>query len=118
MFSESIKSNEWELVDPIQSISGSLNGTKPTFIKNGKMLLMISFPHPSSTGSKITFTFKPDFKFMCNQNIGVLNYSGWTSAVQAYHPFYLSAADRTVTTDIGAEFNYHQLYGPVALILK
>lgn len=108
---------DWVLVDPVQSISGSLNGTKPTFYKKGKTLLMTDFPHPAAIGGIVTVTLKPEYKFKNNQSFGVLNYSGWTNNIQVFHVYSLNASNNVLTSSITAEFYYHYLYEPVEFLL-
>ena len=117
MFTESVKSEEWKLVDPVQSITGSLNGTKPKFYQKGKALLMTSFPHPAAVGTAITVTLKPEFKLLDAETIGVLNYSGWDSSVQVYLQLGANIPSNSISSPPSI-YQYFLLYAPVVLMLK
>jgi hypothetical protein len=102
----------WVLVDPIASISGSTGGSKPTFYKRGKELIMTTFPHPN-TGATITMTFKSEYTFKGNMDFSLLNYSSWNKDYEVLLPYSLNAANRILTSDATTQFAYFRLLAPV-----
>lgn len=104
------------MVDPIASISGSSGGSKPTFYKRGKELMMISFPHPN-TGATITMTFKSEYSFKNDICFSLLNYSSWNKDYQVVLPYFLTAANRMITSDATTQFAYFRLFAPVVFPL-
>lgn len=106
----------WVLVDPIASISGSSGGTKPTFYKRGKELIMTTFPHPN-TGATITMTFKSEYTFKGNMDFSLLNYSSWNKDYEVLLPYSLNAANRLMTSDATTQFAYFRLLAPVVFPL-
>lgn len=118
MFTESVKLEEWKEVDPIQSITGSLNGTKPKFYKRGKTLVMTSFPHPNAIGTAISITLKPEYKFRESQAFMVVNYTAWTGNYQDANQYVLNASTNTISASSAPTKNYYMLYAPVIFILK
>ena len=118
MFTESVKLEGWEVVDPIQSITGSLNGAKPKFYKRGKTLVMTSFPHPNAIGTAISITLKPEYKFKESQAFMVLNYTAWTGSFQDANPYVLNASTNIISASSAPTKNYYMLYAPVVLLLN
>ena len=106
----------WVLVDPVASIMGSTGGTKPTFYRRGKELIMTSFPHPN-TGATVTITFKPEYSFKCDILFSLLNYSSWNKDYQVLLPYTLNAANRMLTSDATTQFAYFRLPAPVVFPL-
>lgn len=106
----------WVLVDPIASISGSSGGTKPTFYKRGKELIMTTFPHPN-TGATITITFRSEYTFKGNMEFSLLNYSSWNKDYEVLLPYILNAANRILTSDATTQFAYFRLLAPVVFPL-
>lgn len=106
----------WVLVDPIASISGSTGGSKPTFYKRGKELIMTTFPHPN-TGATITMTFRSEYTFKGNMEFSLLNYSSWNKDYEVLLPYSLNAANRLLTSDATTQFAYFRLLAPVVFPL-
>lgn len=117
MFGESVKLEEWKLVDPVQSITGSLNGAKPKFYQKGKTLLMVSFPHPAAVGTAVTVILKPEFKMLDAETIGVVNYSGWDSSVQVFLQLETNLPNNAISSPASI-FPYFLLFAPVVLMIK
>ena len=109
--------NDWVLVDPVASISGSSGGSKPTFYKRGKELIMTTFPHPN-TGATITIAFKSEYTFKGNMDFSLLNYSSWNKDYQVLLPYALNAANRIMTSDATTQFAYFRLLSPVVFPLS
>ena len=118
MFTESVKEEEWKEVDPIQSITGSLNGGKPKFYKRGKTLVMTSFPHPNAIGTAISITLKPEYKFRESQAFMVLNYNAWTGSYQDANQYVLNSSTNGISASSTPTKNYYMLYAPVVFILE
>ena len=114
----SVLEEEWEVVDPIQSITGSLNGGKPQFYKRGKTLVMTSFPHPNAIGTAISITLKPEYKFKAGQAFMVLNYSSWTGSYQDANQYVLNKSTNTISASSTPTKNFYMLYAPVVFILE
>ena len=117
MLTESVKLEGWELVDPVQTVLGSLNGTKPKFYQKGKTLLMVSFPHPAAVGTAVTVILKPEFKLLDAEQIGVLNYSGWSSSTQVFLQLGYNLPGNAISSPASV-FSYFLLYAPVVLMIK
>lgn len=115
---DSVFGSEWEVVDPVQSITGSLSGAKPKFYKRGKTLVMTSFPHPNAVGTAISITLKPEYKFREGQAFMVLNYTAWTGSFQDSNQYVLSASTNTISASSAPTKNYYMLYAPVVFILE
>lgn len=115
---DSVFGSEWEVVDPIQSITGSLNGAKPKFYKSGKTLVMTSFPHPNAVGTAISITLKPEYKFRESQAFMVVNYTAWTGSYQDANQYVLNSSTNTISASSAPAKNYYMLYAPVVFILE